>query len=398
MTADLHQPVMQEITQVAAFGFRALSGVDGGVETHARELYPRLARLGVHTTALVRSPYRSNLAPPSSTPPSDAGVREKVLWAPAIASLEAIVHSALAALYCIGTRPDLVHVHGIGPSLFVPLLRLCGLRVVMTHHGSDYEASKWSRFARAVLRMGERAGVRTSSEVICVSHYIREYIRRKYGVSGHTIYNGLPSRRSMRVPQDPVLRALEPRRYVLMVGRLTPHKRVEDVIEALDRSRLPGVSLVVCGAGPAKDQYVASIRSRAAKSGRVVLAGFVTPDDLVWVYRHCLCTVMASSYEGMPLAVLEALSCGAPTLVSRIPAHEELQLPPGSYFDLGDVQAITTGIERIARQDPANGSRQSHSAVIDGRFCWDAIAEQTRLVLLGKARVAITPISSEIRT
>ena len=370
---------MQKDMRLIAFGFRSLHDVDGGIETHARELYSRLAGLGFDVLVLGRSPYeRKHVQRPAHR--QVANLTEKSLYAPMIRGLEAMMHSALAAAYCIVARPQVVHVHGIGPALFVPLMRLSGLRVIMTHHGQDYLATKWGLFARGVLRVGEYAGVRTASGVICVSNYIREQIRAKYAVAGHTIYNGLPAQRSAPKPVAEPLAGLEPGRYVLMVGRLTPHKRVEDVIRALHGSESAGLRLVVCGAGT-DSGYARWLRELAGDGCRVVFAGFVSPDDLGWVYRHALCTVMASSYEGMPLAVLEALGHGSPTYVSRIPAHEELRLPAECYFDLGDVAAIR---RCIAHARKAERPVASVETALDARFSWSTIAGQTKAVLLGQ--------------
>jgi glycosyltransferase involved in cell wall biosynthesis len=250
----------------------------------------------------------------------------------------------------------------------------------MTHHGPDYDATKWRWFGRAVLQIGEGLGVRSANAVICVSNYIRDLIRRKYRVDAHTIYNGLPNSQSIEPPRDRHLRSLETRRYVLMVGRLTPHKRIEDVIAAMTDRDLADVELVVCGSGSEQDLYVQHLRNLARQQRNVKLLGFVSPEDLPWVYANALCTVMASSYEGMPLAVLEALSFGSPTLLSRIPAHEELKLPAVQYFDLGNVEGIRACIRRVREQPP--DTRSMAATTIDDRFDWDTIAAQTQSVFL----------------
>ena len=370
----------KSIPHIAAFGFRALNGVDGGIETHARELYPRLANLGFRITVLSRMQFQQQNRTSVSIDEAAPNLTSKPLYAPTTRGLEALIHSAIAAGYCVFQRPDVVHVHGIGPSLFIPILRLFGLRIVMTHHGPDYDATKWRWFGRAVLQIGEGLGVRSANAVICVSNYIRDLIRRKYRVDAHTIYNGLPNSQSIEPPRDRHLRSLETRRYVLMVGRLTPHKRIEDVIAAMTDRDLADIELVVCGSGSERDLYVQHLRNLARQQRNVKLLGFVSPEDLPWVYANSLCTVMASSYEGMPLAVLEALSFGSPTVLSRIPAHEELKLPAIQYFDLGNVEGIRACIHHVREQPP--DTRSMAATTIDDRFDWDTIAAQTQSVFL----------------
>ena len=94
-----------------------LSGVQGGVETHAEHLCPLLVELGCEVEVLVRSPYM----------PADngRGWRGRELRARCgrrkSKGLEAIVHSFLGVLYAAVERPDVLHIQAIGPAIMTPL-------------------------------------------------------------------------------------------------------------------------------------------------------------------------------------------------------------------------------------------------------------------------------------
>lgn len=115
-------------------GLRGFPDVQGGVETHAQHLCPQLAELGCEVTVIVRSPYQ-----PANVGPEWRKVHFHSIWAPRSKSMEAIVHSFLGVLYAAIKRPDILHIQAIGPALVTPLARLFGLRVVVTHHGPDYD-------------------------------------------------------------------------------------------------------------------------------------------------------------------------------------------------------------------------------------------------------------------
>jgi len=353
--------------RVAAFGLRGLQ-VEGGIETHARELYPRLAALGCRITVFTRARY-------DAAPHSSGDVETRPLPAPGGKGIETALHALLATLACIKHRPDIVHVHGIGPALFTPLLRLCGLRVVVTVHGHDYDATKWGSMARLALRVAERVGVRTANAVITVSQSLRRDVQSSFGVDADAIYNGCYANEQALAPAEPQLAALAAGRYVLIVGRLTQHKRVEDVIAAF--ASLPGsdLRLVICGKS-SDDPYCATLRSLAALDARVVLAGYVAPDRLPWLYRRAGCTVMASSHEGMPLAVLEALANGSRVILTDIPAHTELALPLSSYYRVGDVGALAMRLRAVLAA-PQTAERTT----LGPQFEWPTIARQTLAVL-----------------
>ncbi len=360
--------------RVMVLGIRGLPDVDGGVETHAQQLYPRLAALGCEVEAVVRSRFV----------PKGRGafgaVRLRRLPSPQRAGAEALVHSLLGVLYAGVTRPDILHIHAIGPAIVTPIARLLGLRVVVTHHGPDYERQKWGRFARWVLRVGERAGMRRSHERIAISAPIVELIRSKHGVEPVLIPNGVPAAEP-RVDTQHVRRyGLAPRRYFLHVGRMVPEKRQLDLIRAYALARDTGWKMVLVGA-IGSDDYAREVERCASETG-VVLTGSLKGEALQQMYSHAGAFVLPSSHEGLPIVMLEALSYGLPVIASDIPGNSEVGLDAESYFPLGDVSALVERLERVARAAPSDEASRKRSEWVAEKFDWDRIAEQTLAVYL----------------
>ena len=95
--------------------------------------------------------------------------------------LEAISNTALAVLYArFVLGADLLHIHNIGPGLMGPLARMLGMKLVVTYHSKNFEHAKWNRFAKAVLRFGERCMVFTAHKVIDISRSTTEDLQRRY--------------------------------------------------------------------------------------------------------------------------------------------------------------------------------------------------------------------------
>jgi len=87
--------------------------------------------------------------------------------------------------------------------------------------------------------------------------------------------------------------------------------------------------------------YVERIKYRANQLGvtnRVFIIGAQPPLVVAALLKKCLIFVSASTFEGRPIALLEALAAGCLTLVSRIPAHIEVieDGVNGFIFNLGD--------------------------------------------------------------
>jgi glycosyltransferase involved in cell wall biosynthesis len=201
-------------------------------------------------------------------------------------------------------------------------------------------------------------------------------VLRAFGVPGHVIYNGCRSAQESAVPpRDAALAAAASRPYMLLVGRLTPHKRVEDALAAFATLPSCDVRLVVCGKLSSDDAYCARVRALAALDPRVLLAGYVPPEQLAWLYARAACTIMSSSYEGMPLALLEALANDSRVVATEIPAHIELALPSESYYPVGNVSALAKRLHSVLDEP-----REARPTRLGPQFDWATIARQTLAV------------------
>jgi glycosyltransferase involved in cell wall biosynthesis len=361
---------------VVWLGLRGFPGVQGGVETHARYLSPLLVEEGCEVHVITRTPYQ-----PTEIGETWKGVRFHNLWAPRSKGLEAILHTFLGVLYAgIVLRPDVLHIQAIGPALMTPLARVLGLRVVVTHHGPDYDRQKWGRFARQILQWGERLGMRWSNGRIVISAVIRRIVRDKYKQESTLIPNGvvlpeLPSTAGNLAPFG-----LTPGKYIVLVSRLVPEKRHLDLIEAFRRAHLTDWKLAIVGASDHPDAYTRQVLETAAESPGVVCTGFQSGQGLRELYAHSGLFVLPSSHEGLPIAMLEALSYGLPVVASDIPANLEVGLPAEHYYPLGDIGALAARLSEFAARPLSPEIRESRRTWVSERFDWRDIARRTKKV------------------
>ena len=355
--------------KVMVLGIRGIPNVEGGIETHAEHLYPRLAAMGCEVEVLVRTPFV-----PRGTR-RFGRVRLRRIWSPKIRGFEAAIHSILGVLYASFARPDVLHVHAVGPALVTPIARLLGLRVVVTHHGPDYDRDKWGPVVRRLLRLGERFGMRCSHARISISPVICELIRKTHNRDSELIPNGVV------IPEpepdfDHVRRfGLQPGRYFLQVGRMVPEKRHLDLITAY-RATLPNEWKLAIVCRVPDDAYARSV-VEAARTANVVLTGFLNGTALHQIYSHAGAFVLPSSHEGLPIAMLEAMSYGLPVLASDIPSNIAIGLEADCYFPLGDLASLTDGLQRLRWQLTSEWARAERRRFVATRYDWDRIAERT---------------------
>lgn len=360
--------------KILVLGLRGFPAVQGGVETHAEHLYPELVKLGFDVTVAVRSGYQA------LKENNWKGVKFKKLWAPRHQSLEAIVHSLLAILYSGITRPDVVHIHAVGPALVTPIARLLGLCVVVTHHGPDYDREKWNGLARWMLKLGEKLGVTFAHERIAISPVIAELVGREYCKESHIVPNGVAIPKIHDTKQILEQFDLQSGKYVLLVSRFVPEKRHLDLLSAFERAEMEGWKLVLVGAADHSSSYDSKVLARANNMRDVVCTGFLTGLDLAEIYSHAGLFVLPSSHEGLPIALLEALGCGLPCFASDIPANLSVGLKPDCYFKLGAIDELAVKLDAAANTVWSTRDRQKLRKWVAHRYNWPKIAVQTSRV------------------
>jgi glycosyltransferase involved in cell wall biosynthesis len=366
---------------VMALGLRGMPNVPGGVEVHASELYPRLQALGAKITVLGRRPYR-----PQGAPTRWRGV--DIRWLPSfrMQGVEALIHTFLGVLYAAIRRPDVLHIHAVGPWLWTPLAKLFGLRVVVTHHGQDYLREKWHGPARLLLRAGETLGVTFADECIVISHSIQEVVRAKHGREAMLIPNGVGDMHPL--PERSLVEkyGLTPQRFVIQVSRLVPEKRQLDLIAAFKRARLPGWKLVLVGGAQGSQRYADLVREQYETDDSIVCTGFLSPPEVQELLSHAGVFALPSSHEGLPIALLEAMKMGLPVVASDIEANLEVGLDASCYFPLGDVDALATRLTALAAATPEErGMIAQGLEICCARYDWDAIARSTMQLMRGVA-------------
>jgi glycosyltransferase involved in cell wall biosynthesis len=252
-----------------------------------------------------------------------------------------------------------------------------GLRVVVTHHGPDYNRQKWGPFAKLVLRLGEFVGMRCSNARIVISRVIANIVLHSHNCDSSLIPNGVS------LPDLPTSTAtlnlfgLEQGRYVILVSRLVPEKRHLDLIEAFDKAALPGWKLALVGSSDHTDGYMQDVLQKAKDSPNVVCTGLQKGDALCELYGHAGIFVLPSSHEGLPIVLLEALSYGLPVIASDIPANLDVGLSQSHYFPLGNTDALAAKLCELSIQPISVEERIRRREWVSSRFNWSEIARKT---------------------
>jgi glycosyltransferase involved in cell wall biosynthesis len=230
---------------------------------------------------------------------------------------------------------------------------------------------------------------RRSARIIADSFNTKADLVRHYGIEeGKIDVVYLAAGEQFRPVRDGAERERVRRRYgldgpfVLFVGSVEPRKNLSALVRGMAALRREGFPhrLVIAGGG--ETRYVESLHQLAGREGLlsdrdVLFTGHVRDSDLPALYSLCELFVYPSLYEGFGLPPLEAMACGAPTLLPRNSSFLELYEGCSMMAELVEPEQLSQAMGELLG-DPGrraalveDGLKRAHSR------SWDAVASET---------------------
>ncbi len=248
-------------------------------------------------------------------------------------------------------RPDIVHTHDwMTLEAGARAAKHHGKQLVAHVHATELDRTEFKPNPWILRR--EIAGLKKADHILAVSGYTRDLLVKEYGIKDDKItilHNGTSEphglHRSDHAKQHPL---------VLFLGRLTVQKGAGYFIEAAKRvSEIrPDARFVVAGEGYMLPELI----RKACAMGlgdRIVFAGKVTSDEAKKLYRKAACFVMPSVSEPFGLVALEAITHGAPVILSRQSGAAEV-VHNALLVDFWDTDKMADCIVTVLRE-PALG-------------------------------------------
>ena len=370
--------------RIAFIGGRGVVSKYSGIETYYEEVGRRLAGMGHDLTVYCRNYF---------TPPGKEHNGMNVVRLPTIRSkhLETVVHTFLSTLHVLTQPCDVVHYHALGPALFSFVPRIFGKKTVVTVQGLDWQRKKWGRLASAVLRLGERAAVSLPTETMVVSQALQDHYRSHYGMDTCYVPNGGIMRE--RRPTEKLLDwGVEPGKYILFLGRLSPEKGCHLLIDAYERLHTD-TKLVLAGASSYCDDYSRRLRSHASE--HIKILDWVSGDALDGLLTNAMIFVLPSDLEGLSLALLDAMGAGLCVLTSDVAENREAVAEAGFTFRRGDAGDLAERLRfLIANPSVREAAGQSAKRRVREHYQWSSIAmeiERVYFEMLDRAKPSTAP-------
>ncbi len=365
--------------KIAIIGQKGIPAQFGGIERHVEELSLELVKRGHQVTVYTR-PYYTK-----ANRKTYKGIRLISINSLRTKHLDAITHTLFSSIHAATKGYDIIHYHGVGPSLlsFIPRIFSRKAKVVSTFHCVDRRHQKWNGFARYMLWLGEWASLVFPHQTIAVSKSIQKYCVKSFNKKPIYIPNGI-SKDFLKQSKAKLIKnkfGLITDQYILAVSRLIPHKGIHYLIEAYKRINT-NKRLVIAGGSFFTDAYVKRLKEIAGNDPRIIFTGFQKGKTLSELYSNAYLFVLPSESEGLPIALLEAAGYGQCALASNIPENMEViranKENIGYTFKNKDVNDLQKKLAELL-QKPVQTKKIGKSArqTVLKEFNWHKIANQT---------------------
>ncbi len=363
--------------KIAILGTRGIPASYSGFETAVEQLASRLTARGHEVIVYCR---RHVVDPSLDT---YNGAQLVHLRTVQNKYLDTFVHTARSAAHAARTtRPDVALFFIAGNSPLCLITRWASIPAVINVDGLDSDRRKWPAFAKAYLRFAESTAPRWADRAITDSHAVAEVFERRYGQRIGVVPYGV---------EDPGYSGtatlerlgLEPRKYVLFVGRLEPENNPHLLVEAfarISRERARNMKLAIVGGAPYADEYIRQVW-RAADP-RVVFPGYVFGRGYWELQRHAYLFCAPTEVGGTHPVILEAMAAGNCVLVNDHKPNAETVGDAGIYFSgHGGVDDLSRQLGRLLDDPALVADYRSRALERADEYSWESVTDKYEALL-----------------
>lgn len=314
--------------------------ITGGVAVHSHEMSKEQVKLGHEVTVYT---IKRNGCTENETIEGYKIIR----FTPIITLLgNAIVPSMLIELFKNRKKYDVIHAHShlYFSTNLCALVKLFGSApLFITNHGLESQtAPTW--FNKLYAHTIAKWTYNISDAIFCYAEEEKTKLI-KIGVKPtkiHIIHNGVNT--DIFTPQ----KERKKTNQLLWIGRYTRGKGVDYLLEGFKilSKKNPELKLMMIGWGPMKEEYLLKIGDMGL-SNKITIKEFVSNNELPEIYNSSDVFILPSINEGVPRAILEAMSCAVPVVCTNLPQLLKVVDGCGITVPIKDSQAIADAVEKI---------------------------------------------------
>lgn len=269
----------------------------------------------------------------------------------------------------------------------ISIMDLAFLRFQEMFNKADmYQLKNWTKYS-----------VKKAARVLTISDSSRNDIIETYQVPEkkvQTIYPGIKQTVSLE-PRVYAMNELKAKysindNYILFVGTLQPRKNITRLIGAFSKIKekdvhLKDLQLVIIGKKGWLYEEILAAPDKYRIGDKVRFLEGINDDELIIFYKHALCYILPSLYEGFGLPVVEAMKYGCPVITSNVSSMPEAGGEAAIYVDPEDADDIAAKIIKVVTDKNLRKELSEKGKKQAAQFSWEKTAKETLKVLVDVA-------------
>ena len=284
---------------------------------------------------------------------------------------------------------DLIHVHGhpyLSSFLAAKIAKRYSKPLVLTQHNTFIEYNNiWDTAERVNdLAIGKQV-LNEANKIIVVSDATKKYVL-SLGANPEKVevlHNGVDLNRfkplsEVKYQMRKKLGISKDANVVLTVRRIVYKNGIDTLLESAEIAvkRNPKLVFVVVGKGPDSEEVKEKI-GQLRMQNNFKLTGFVSDEDLPLYYNIAdLFALPSKSGEGLPLVVLEAMSCGLPVIATNVGGTSEVMSKDyGKLVPPNSPDSLAEALVEFSRKDVA-ALKKDLRAMMEEKYSWDKNVEK----------------------
>ena len=206
-----------------------------------------------------------------------------------------------------------------------------------------------------------------TKQIITVSNHTKELLIDKFSIDSNNIsviHNGV----------DIECKNLEKEDYFLFVGRDSPTKNIDRLIEAFRVANTNGVKLILAGV------------KRDIKDSNIECLGYIDDTKLKELYARAKYFIFPTLYEGFGFPAIEAMRCKCAVIVSNVGSLPEICKDGVLYVDPNSVEDISKKVEELVSDSILYNNLVAKSYDISKEYSWSNSFNEYKKILLNYSK------------
>lgn len=278
-------------------------------------------------------------------------------------------------------KPDLVHFPMVQQPAFYRgrvVTTMQDLTTIRFRNPTKNAVVFWAK--QQVYKWLNKHVAHKSAHIITISEFVKKDLATYCHVPLDKITVTLESSDEMPPGSSPYT-SVEDKPFLMYVGRPTPHKNLERLIEAHHKLRVNHPDLLLILAGKKDVNYALHEKRVKAKGySGVIFTDFISDAQLRWLYENCQAYCFPSLSEGFGLPGLEAMRHGAPVVASTSTSLPEILGDAAVYFDPLDVIDMAAKIGSVVDDETTRSQMIQAGYAQAAKYSWERMARQTLAV------------------